>query len=211
MQGGDRMVRSTNQSSVVNRSTNSLTEHELRLVGQAVLEHLRQESAYLDNVIACSLKMSELLKHSSYAGQIRTDSANSHESPIESTPLNELKQLRADLVNEFAPIAEGRQSLQVLMSKLKTESDDPPSLRELAKELDDPVKAELIQLRTEIRDKLHDVQSITLGNQAVLIYTLDFYHRLMMGITGESPVAPSYNSHGQRTQSIPTHLVEKQC
>jgi hypothetical protein len=205
------MVRSSIQSSAVNRSTVSLTDLELRLIGQAVLEHLRQESAYLDSVIACSLKMSELLKHSSYADQLTVDAANSGNRPAEPSPMEQLKQMRDDLVNEFAPIAEGRDVLNSTMLKLKSETEDPPSLRQLASELDGPVKDELMQLRSQIRDKLQDVQTITLGNQAVLIYTLDFYHRLMMGITGESPVAPSYNSHGQRTQSIPTHLVEKQC
>jgi hypothetical protein len=205
------MVRSSSQSSVANRISDELTEQELRLIGQAVLEHLRQESAYLDSVIACSLKMSELLRHSSYADQLQLDHSETDERQATRSPQDQLNQMRADLVSGFEPIAVGRHALNSTMMKLRVEANDPPSLRDLANELNGPAKEELIQLRTQIRDKLQDVQTITLGNQAVLIYTLDFYNRLMMGITGESTVAPSYNAHGQRTQSIPAHLVEKQC
>jgi hypothetical protein len=209
------MVRSSLQSSTrnsgVNRISNSLTDREMRLIGQAVLEHLRQESAYLDSVIACSLKMSELLRHSSYASQTKEGELPGSREEKEKATLDQLHEMRAGLNVAYAPIAVGRDALHLAIQKLKADAVDAPSLQDLASELEGPVKDELIQLRGEIREKLQDVQSITLGNQAVLIYTLDFYHRLMMGISGDSAIAPAYNAHGQKTQQLTAHLVEKQC
>lgn len=190
-------------------SAQSLDASELQLVGKAVLDHLHQESAYLDTVIACSSKMTELLKQSSFSKVSTTDRSTSNLRDLE--PVDSINRIKIDLANSFAPIVAGRKTMHSVLDKLNTNSPNAASLRELATLLDAPVRDELYRLRNEIRDKLQEVQTITLGNQAVLIYTLDFYHRMMMGITGETMSAYSYNANGQMTQSPAGHLVEKKC
>ncbi len=187
-----------------------LTSAELKLIGQAILEHLWQESTYLDSVIECSMKMSHLLSQSSYASQTDHDSESSPREPATSAH-QQLNQLKQELTDSFEPVAAGRQQLQAALRKLEPFVEGTPTLRDLVPSLDLVTRDELEQLRIEIKRKIHDVQAMTLSNQAVLIYTLDFYHRLMTGITGESTSSKSYNAHGQTIHQSSTHLLEKQC
>lgn len=207
------MVRSDQILSNLQSDKSDLSDAELQLIGTAILDHLQQESQYLDGVIACGMRMSDLLKQSSF-NHSPSPNTESSAADSQSLPKNDLEQfnrLRSQLLDQYQPIATGRNKIQVVLTKLESETQNRPSLRELAPHLEPQVRDELNRLRTEIRQKLQDVQAITLGNQAILIYTLDFYHRLLMGITGESQAVRGYNSSGQMTQSSSCHLVEKQC
>lgn len=207
------MVQSNQISDGVSSETNQLSDSELRLIGAAILDHLQHESRYLDGVITCSIRMSDLLKQSSLNHAPQSDPVApdvDHEPPVKHE-FEQINRMRRQLLDQFSPIASGRDEIQVVLKKLETETKNSPSLRELAPHLEPHVRDELNRLRTEIRQKLQDIQVITLGNQAILVYTLDFYHRLMTGITGESQVVRGYNACGQITQSASNHLFEKQC
>jgi hypothetical protein len=182
---------------------------ELQLIGQVILEHLQQESSYLDSVIDCSAKMTELLNQSSFATAAPWKQSTS--SPADKDLAESLNRMRVDLANQFGPVSEGRREMNSVLANLPIRADGATSLRELAPHLEGPLRDELNRLRSEIRDKLREAQAITLGNQAVLIYTLDFYHRLMTGIAGEAVATHSYNANGQMTHSHALHLVEKKC
>ena len=205
------MLRRSNLSSGNRARTgvDVLDTTELHLVGQAILEHLHQESNYLDSVIACSSRMSDLLKESSFSNSGPVDHAPANSDAAVSVA--SIQRMKSDLAIRFEPIAAGRKQVNSVLERLEANSANGPSLRELAARLEGPLRDELNRLRHEIRQKLQEVQTITLGNQAVLLYTLDFYHRMMAGITGEIPSAHSYNANGQMLQSPAGHLVEKQC
>ena len=206
----------------LNDSPDSLSASDLQLAVQAIVEHLRRESAYLDTVIACSLKLKDLLNRPSVKVRANlppktslrlTESAATGDlAMIESgRSIEGLTTLRGDLARQFLPLIEGRQQLQSALQHFEPLFDAPPTLRDLAPRLAVPIRNELNQLRHDIKTKLQEVQAITMGNQAVLIYTLDFYHRLITGITGESPAPQAYNSHGQMTTPMSSSLLQKEC
>ncbi len=213
-----------NSFSALNDSPESLSATELQLAVQAIVDHLRRESEYLDTVIVCSLNMKDLLNRprvtartnltakSPLAQTATAVTANAESLALETgNPLDRLTALRGDLARQFLPLIEGRQRLQSTLQHFEPMFDTVPTLRDLAPKLAIPIRNELNQLRHDIKSKLQEVQAITMGNQAVLIYTLDFYHRLITGITGESPSPQAYNSHGQMMTPVASSLLQKEC
>jgi hypothetical protein len=188
---------------------------ELRVLGQSIVEHLRHESAYLDEVIACSQRMNSLLSRSSLAHSTSVAASQpTADKPFEPSldkAQEQLDQIREELAQRFLPLAEGRQMMQSTIQKLETTSQSEPTLRALAAILDPSLRDELHDLRIEIKTKIQNVQAITMGNQAVLLHTLDFYNRLMTGISGETAPNQGYNSHGQMTNRTQGPLIQKHC
>ena len=211
-----------NSFSALNDSPESLSSTELQLAVQAIVDHLRRESEYLDTVIVCSLNMKDLLNRPRVTARANLTAqsslaqtavtANAESLALETgSALDRLTSLRGDLARQFLPLIEGRQRLQSTLQHFEPLFDAVPTLRDLAPKLAVPIRNELNQLRHDIKSKLQEVQAITMGNQAVLIYTLDFYHRLITGITGESPSPQAYNSHGQMMTPMASSLLQKEC
>ncbi len=211
-------MNSTTLQAIVGIQTEPPSPGELRELGQAIVAHLRHESAYLDDVIACGQRMNSLLKRPSLqtplsASAERQASVGPHQQ-LNSLPAKaheQLEKIREELAKRFLPLAEGRQTMQSTIHKLATISNSEPTIRQLAAILDQPLREELHDLRIEIKSKIQIVQAITMGNQAVLLYTLDFYSRLMTGISGEIATNQGYNSHGQMTNRPQSPLIQKHC
>ena len=200
---------------LADHSLEPLSPDELHEFGQAIVGHLRHESAYLDDVIACSQRMNVILNRSSFLqSSVSSSGKSSAEKSVEASPEKaheQLDQIREELAKRFLPLAEGRRIMQSTIQKLETTSLSEPSLRDLAAILDPSLRDELHDLRSEIRAKIQNVQAITMGNQAVLLYTLDFYNRLTTGISGEATPNQGYNSHGQMTNRNQGPLIQKHC
>lgn len=195
------------------------TPDEVQLAAVAIVEHLRRESEYLDTVIECSLEMKGLLLRNATTrpqkvtvATINDESDSLPAAPDDSTTaFDQLTKLRGDLARQFVPVLEGRQQMQTAFKYFETLLEAPPTLTKLAPQLEPGLRGELRDLRTNIKAKLQEVQAITMGNQAVLIYTLDFYHRLITGLTGEAVPAKAYNSQGQMTQTTSHSILEKRA
>ncbi len=212
---------------MMNRPSKSNDTAELHVAAHSIIEHLRCESAYLESVIQCSLTIKDLLltprRQPPRPLNERSNSESTPNNPTSTTLVDaeqerptdaandhgQLISMRDELARQFLPIQQGRRQLQSTLQRLEKISDAMPTLRQLASRLDAPLQYELKQLRLTIKSKLQEIQAIAMGNQTVMIYTLDFYERLMSGITGQSPPASSYNATGQMTNGGANRIVEK--
>lgn len=202
---------------------NAFNSEELSFAVDLVINHLRRESDYLDTVIACSLKMKDVLRdrptnlhaENAAASAAFADSPASEQAAPEQTPVapqthEKLDAMRGDLARQFVPVLEGRQQMKSALQEFKPYLDTP-TVSSLAPKLNEPARHELKQLRNDIRAKLNEVRAITMGNQAVLIYTMDFYHRLLTGLSNNVEPAKAYNKSGKLTNQVGGGMLQKEC
>ncbi len=201
-----------------------------------ILDHLQSESEYLDVVIECSMKMKEILSRirsrSVSAGE-SADARSKSEGPESETilpghpgeaaettatdqktdddPIRELDGLRENLLRQFLPVLEGRRRLASVREELNPMLEGKPTVTMLSKRLDEPARSDLIRLKRDILNKINEVRSINIGNQAVLIYSINFYDRLLSGLTGESVSAPCYSANGEIQKSWGGGLLKTDC
>ncbi len=195
---------------------------------QFVLSHLRRESEYLDTVIQCSLKMKDVLHerrpHTAEQAQIEANAAKqasqesqSDDSDPNSAPVpvlsgfEQLVALRSDLARQLIPVLEGRQQMSTTLDEIKPLTAGTPTVSMLAPRIQEPSKTELKKLRNEIKEKLNTIRAITMGNQAILIYNMDFYNRLLNGVSNEAPPAKAYNSNGKVPSQTGSGMLKKCC
>ena len=195
-----------------------LHQAELHQAIDAILIHLRRESEFLDTVIECSLKMKDLLRRRSRS-ELRpseeiqpSDEDGGEPQPLQTTPQDQLNSLRGDLARQFLPVQHGRQQMESALQHFSTMLSVPPTISRLAPKLDEPFQTQLKQLRIELKTKLHKVQAITMGNQAVLIYTMDHYQRLFNGMSDDCVTFnKAYNASGRMTNQSAAHTIGKNC
>ena len=197
-------------SPVVPPPHDAFNSEELGIAVELVISHLRRESEYLDSVIDCSLKMKDVLRERRTIAD--SESANpAAANHTASAPQHEkLNELREDLTRQFVPVLEGRQQMKTVLEEFKPHLKTP-TVSSLAPRLNEPARNELKQLRNDIRAKLNEVRAITMGNQAVLIYTMDFYHRLLTGLSNDVEPAKAYNKSGKLTNQIGGGMLQKEC
>jgi hypothetical protein len=210
-------------SDLAGEATESLPPDKLNAAVEFVLAHLQKESEYLDTVIQCSLRMKDLLRRRSTQTQPDDPTVPDAANPVELAAGNELDRpdilepheqltaLRGDLARQFVPVLEGRQQMQSALGTVEPLLKNPPTAIALAAKLPDPQRRELKRLRLEIKDKLNEVRSITMGNQAVLLYTMDFYQRLLNGLSNEVPATNAYNADGRVASQVGPGLIKKDC
>lgn len=198
-----------------------------------ILNHLQSESEYLDVVIECSMKMKEILSRirnrsvsdkSAQGDPVQDDSAERDATLqfsetgdtgaaklAEADPIQELNYLRESLLRQFLPVLEGRRQLATVREELDPMLEGRPTVSMLSKRLDEPARSDLIRLKRDILNKINEVRSINIGNQAVLIYSINFYDRLLSGLTGESVSAPCYSANGEIQKSWGGGLLKTDC
>ena len=106
---------------------------------------------------------------------------------------------------------EGRRRLAGVRRELDPLLEGPTTVSMLAKITDEPSRSELIRVRREILDKINEVRAINVGNQAVLVYSINFYDRLLSGLTGEDVAAPCYSATGEVTKTYAGNLLKTDC
>jgi flagellar biosynthesis/type III secretory pathway chaperone len=195
-----------------------------------IVEHLRTESKHLDEVIESSLEMQAILRESRNHPPAKLHVAGDSESSERETEspsdkpngqnlqserterLNDrLRELRTDIAQRALPVLEGRKQLVEVLKAVDSNAEKTPSLSELATQVDEPLRTELKQLRSDIRSKLNQVHSISMGNQAVLLYTLDFYNRLLTGLSTDGEQSSYYNSTGRSQNHFAGSFVQTKC
>jgi hypothetical protein len=122
-----------------------------------------------------------------------------------------LEELRTKIENDFVPVIKGRRTMVQVLKSMTQESSRTPTLSELAAGSEEPLKTQLKAMRNEIRAKLNQIHSITMGNQAVLLYTLDFYNRLLAGLSGDARNSNYYNANGHTQQHSSGNIVRTNC
>ncbi len=159
-----------------------------------VFGHLQMESLYLDTVIESGLEIQQILREqrsipTAVVGEEATAAQRENQKIME-----RLNQLRDGISKRFLPVLEARKKLPgVLKTFAPTGEDEAPSLTSLFFLINEPFRSKLKNLREEIRTKLDKVYSITMGNQTVLIYTLNYYDVLL---NGNAPKSDCYNASG---------------
>ena len=192
-----------------------------------IVEHLRTESKHLDYVIESSLEIQSILREfRNNRASMRQEESDSNTSPSETEKPNKkpdlrsrrtersnerLRELRADIAQRALPVLEGRKKLVEILKAVDSTAEKTPSLVELASQVDEPLRTELKQLRSDIRSKLNQVHSISMGNQAVLLYTLDFYNRLLTGLSTDGEQSSYYNSTGRSQKRVAGSFVQTNC
>ncbi len=186
---------------------------------EEIIQHLNVESKYLDSVIESSREMQSILRERGSASAKPASASQPNETSPESSHHAErnkrlkqkLDQLKNDIAREFLPILEGRKRLLEVIRSLDPKHETTPSVTTLALLVDEPQRSKLKKLRSEIRNKLHQVQSISMGSQALLIYTLDFYNRLLTGLSQDYRQSNYYNAQGQTQNQFAGSLIKTNC
>ena len=177
--------------------------HKLTLVNTAelIIRQLEAESKFLDGVIQSSLQMQNLLRI-----ERRRERGPESESPA--TVAAQISDLKQQLSERFQPVKAGRDAMlnHVQSLQLQTSQQNPLTARELAGKVAEPHRSRLTQLRADIRSKLNRIQAISMGNQAVLVYTMDFYNRLLTGLNLRPAESAGYDATGSSTTGAAPHL-----
>jgi len=189
-----------------------------------IIAHLETESKFLDSVVESTLEIQEALrKHREIPREPMVCLSGNTVASIQLlniTPmqaernrrLNEyLTKLREGISKSFLPVLQGRKKLVELLATIDPTQTRAPTVSELAVRVDEPYRSQLKSLRTEMRAKLSRVHSISMGNQAVLIYTLDFYNRLLNGLSQEGGGSTYYNQMGKSKQLKSGNFIQTNC
>lgn len=189
---------------------NVLQEKELELLGESIADHLRRELVLLDKVIGCSQRMQDILQRSAIPIQVSSQSEHLQNTDDENR-LHGIHQIRDELSDQFDSISGQRNKFFQIIKNLTRESEPTPTLNQLATRLPQALRNQLTDLRTEIKLKLQEIQAMTMGNQTVLMYTIDFYHRLVSGISGGENQQQAYDAHGKMATKTDFHTLQTRC
>ena len=188
---------------------------------QSIIEHLKVESAFLDSVIDSSREMQALLRHrqpvqgaSANRDPQETESVDDRATaPIDQTERNQqltarLTEIREQIARQFLPVIEGRRKMVETIHAINVKQEPTPSITSLALKVDEPIRGNLRALRDEIRFKLNQVQAISMGSQAILLYTMDFYQRMLTGLSKDKTRSSYYNATGRSQNTTAINLIE---
>lgn len=175
-----------------------------------VFGHLQMESLYLDTVIESGLEIQEILrKQRSIPTAVAGEEATLAQTETQKI-MQRLTELREEISERFLPVLEARKKLPAILKTFVPEGEESPSLSSLFFLIKDPFRSKLKNLREEIKKKLDKVYSITMGNQTVLIYTLNYYDVLL---NGNTPKSDCYDASGltQAQSFLKSTFVATNC
>ncbi len=191
------------------QKTHSISDIDL----QFVYQHLQLESKYLDFVIDCSEQLRAHLNPNS-SGTTEPNQSGEKKVAVPTVDVQELDrkiaELRVDSVEPFSSLAEGRLKLTAILKLAFPESQRPPSLRDLIRLTEEPMRAKLKNLRIETRAKLNRIHTVNTGTQAVLAYTMNYYEKLLNGISGTEISSQRYSSSGEMSPHMPG-IIRTNC
>lgn len=188
----------------------ALSELEWETLGEAIADHLCKELALLEKVIGCSQRMQDLLQRSAIPVRFTSQSVHSQQTGQENG-LQGIHQIRNELSDEFDSISDQRVQFFQMIKDLSRESGPTPTLAQLVPRLPQKLRNQLTLLRTEIKSKLQEIQSMTMANQTVLMYTLDFYQRLISGLSADEYQQPAYDASGKIASKNDLYTLLKRC
>ena len=150
-----------------------------------LLSHLEREIEFLNLLVDATLKVRTLLRPQRPAESGDTTVAADTTPPESQVQRNErtrkqLEALQRAIEAGFPLVAESRNQFSQLVSGIPT-ATRPRSLNELRTCLDPSQQSVFDQLQAQLRSKLNEFHSITQANQTAILYSLDFYERLLGG------------------------------
>lgn len=157
---------------------------------ESVMGYLQTESTHLDRMITTSRELQRQL----------------HRRPAQSAD---------DLPGVFAEIE--RRQLEInserdrLLARLQELPGQPSNLTSFTGLLEPVQQEQIRRLRAEIYDKLETIRSITLGSQMVLFYSLDFYQRMIRGLSGNDSTPGGYSPGGRRDSLETGQVMTRNC
>lgn len=189
--------------------------------------HLRLESDFLDSLIQSSRDVQAILRNRVATDPstdpsrgiapraVRNNTSNPSATSLETSipsytgeqPQAQLQDLHQQMLRLAKPLIQSRRQLPEILRSL-SQAPDQITLTAIASRLDQPIRSQLMDLRREIRAKMDQVYAISMGNQAVLIYTMDFYDRLLPGSRTD---AGCYNATGQTQNQYDAGVVRNHC
>ncbi len=182
----------------------------------SIIRQLETESEFLDAVIESSLELQALLRVDRRSGTtVECDEAQTDAA-------TRIVRLKEKLGRQFQPIKVGRDAMLEQIGSVEAGSVEahsnarqPLTAKELARRVPDPQRSRLLQLRSEIRSKLNRIRAISMGNQAVLVYTMDFYNRLLTGLALRPSESGGYDASGSSTAGskhrVPGNFIQTNC
>ncbi len=188
-------------------------KHVLVDKADRIIRQLESESEFLDAVIESSLELQDLLR---VGRRNRAPAADEKRDPPTDVALR-IARLKERLGSRFEPLKSGRDAMidHIRSIQAHSNSRSPLTAKELARRVPDPQRSRLTQLRNEIRSKLNRIQAISMGNQAVLVYTMDFYNRLLTGLALQPADSSGYDASGASTSGathrIPGNFIQTTC
>jgi hypothetical protein len=166
-----------------------------------LLSHLDRELKLLDVAIDSAKEVKEVLRAQRGARASRSESPNAETqagsgevSTLERSQQMQthLKNLQHDVAVSAGPIVDSRKELVAMLATISPD-DSSLTLKHVAARVAEPARSELLRLRSAVREKLVQFQSISMSNQTVLVYSLDYYSQLL----GSSIQTNSYDANGQ--------------
>lgn len=106
---------------------------------------------------------------------------------------------------------EVRTRRQEMTTQLRGEIGEPVNLTRLIQRVQPEYQTQLRKLRESLFDKLTAIQTISFSNQVVMNYTMNFYHRLLSAIAGESPDGRDGSRDGKSHTLGTGQLITKHC
>ncbi len=177
----------------------------------SIIRQLETESEFLDAVIESSLELQALLRVDRRSG------ATAERDEPQTDAATRIVRLKEKLGRQFQPIKVGRDAMLEQIGSVEAHSNarQPLTAKELARRVPDPQRSRLMQLRSEIRSKLNRIRAISMGNQAVLVYTMDFYNRLLTGLALRPSESGGYDASGSSTAGskhrVPGNFIQTNC
>ncbi len=95
--------------------------------------------------------------------------------------------------------------------KIKEAIGEPTNLTRLIQHVRPEYQSQLKKLRTQLQDKLLEIQTISFSNQIVMNYTMDFYHRLLEGVVGDTGGEAAMTLDGKLRPMEKGQLFTKNC
>jgi hypothetical protein len=164
--------------------------------------HLKQELKLLDVAIDSAKEVREILRVRRGVSKPSADDSPSKPETDSGEALSStqdqarLLSLQNDIARSAGPIVDSRKELAAVLAAAAPEHSSP-SLRQVAAGVAEPAKSQLLRLRTEVREKLTQFQAISMSNQTVLVYSLDYYSQLL----GGSNQTSGYDASGQAAKN----------
>lgn len=178
-------------------------------VVQAIVMHLQNESRLLNAVVEASKLIRGWMQPPAKSNSNGSPDDNS--STSETDIPGKLDRLKAELQQFFLPVQASRRELAGMLRSFPSRQGGSARLRDLLPAIPESQRGELQRLRMEIREKLNDYQAISMSNQAVLVYTQDFYQRFLMGISGTTATTASYDAQGNKTTAANGPMIQTDC
>lgn len=165
-----------------------------------LLSHLNRELTLLDVAIDSAAEVKKILRAQGRdsspdaghrEGELIENSGQAFSIQRNQQVQLQLGELQNRIAHSAGPIVDSRKVLTAELARIDPKQSSP-SLKQVAANVAEPARSELFRLRKEVRERLAKFQAISMSNQTVLVYSLDYYSQLL----GSSNRTNGYDASG---------------